>query len=62
MEGQTVGASGDTTCAERSSINRAGIDPAHPAFAQFAFYESPLINCYETKKGGCELGGRCAAR
>ena len=34
-------------------MEQAGVDPAHPAFAQIGFADSATINCYEYKDGGC---------
>jgi prepilin-type N-terminal cleavage/methylation domain-containing protein len=57
IAGEKVGVNGDITCLQPSPVADAGIDAAHPAFAQIAFEESPGINCYETKAGGCRQGG-----
>jgi hypothetical protein len=34
-------------------MTEAGVNPAHPAFAQIGFEDSGHINCYEYRDGGC---------
>jgi type II secretory pathway pseudopilin PulG len=53
MQGEKVGANHDFTCARATTLEQAGVDPAHPAFAQVGFEDSATINCYEYKDGGC---------
>lgn len=53
MPGEKVGANHDITCARATALEQAGVDPAHPAFAQIGFEDSARINCYEYKDGSC---------
>jgi type II secretory pathway pseudopilin PulG len=53
LPGEKVGANHDITCARATTLEEAGVDPAHPAFAQIGFEDSATINCYEYKDGGC---------
>jgi hypothetical protein len=53
MPGEKVGVNQDITCARATALDHAGVDPAHPAFAEIGFADSATINCYEYKDGGC---------
>ena len=53
LPGEKVGANHDITCARATALEQAGVDPAHPTFAQIGFEDSATINCYEYKDGSC---------
>jgi len=53
LTGEKVGPNHDFTCERATTLTQAGVDPAHPAFAQIGFEDSARINCYEYKNGGC---------
>lgn len=53
MPGEKVGPNHDLNCARPTTLEQAGVDPAHPEFAQIGFADSATINCYEYKDGGC---------
>jgi hypothetical protein len=53
LPGEKVGPNHDITCVRPTALEQAGVDPAHPAFAQIGFADSATINCYEYKDGGC---------
>jgi hypothetical protein len=54
VTGEKVGPNGDFTCLHPTAITGAGVDPAHPGFAQIGFEDSTKINCYEFKDGTCQ--------
>jgi type II secretory pathway pseudopilin PulG len=54
--GEHVGVNHDLVCQKVTSIDHAGVDPAHPSFADIGFEEAPNINCFELKTGGCAGG------
>ena len=62
MPGEKVGPNHDFTCARATTLEQAGVDPAHPAFAQIGFEDSATINCYEYKDGGCRGLGSQAGK
>lgn len=53
MPGEKVGPNHDITCTRATVLDHAGVDPAHPAFAQIGFEDSARINCYEYMDGSC---------
>jgi len=53
ITGERVGPNHDFTCERATTLTQAGVDPAHPAFAQIGFEDSTRINCYEYQDGGC---------
>ena len=53
LPGEKVGANHDITCTRATALEQAGVDPAHPDFAQIGFEDSARINCYEYKDGSC---------
>jgi type II secretory pathway pseudopilin PulG len=62
IPGEKVGANHDFTCVRPTTLEQAGVDPAHPAFAQIGFEDSATINCYEYKDGGCRGFGSQAGK
>lgn len=55
IAGEQVGANKDVICAQPTSMDDAGVNPASPNFAWIGFEENPRINCYESRQGGCVL-------
>ena len=53
IPGEKVGPNHDITCVRPTTLEQAGVDPAHPEFAQIGFEDSATINCYEYKDGSC---------
>jgi len=53
IPGEKVGPNHDFTCVRPTTLEQAGVDPAHPEFAQVGFEDSATINCYEFKDGSC---------
>jgi hypothetical protein len=62
MPGEKIGPNHDFTCTRATTSEQAGVDPAHPAFAQIGFEDSATINCYEFKDGGCRGLGSQAGK
>jgi hypothetical protein len=62
IPGEKVGPNHDFTCVRPTTLEQAGVDPAHPAFAQIGFADSAAINCYEYKDGGCRGLGSQAGK
>ncbi len=62
LPGEKVGPNHDLTCTRATTLEQAGVDPAHPAFAQIGFADSATINCYEYKDGGCRGLGSQAGK
>jgi hypothetical protein len=62
IPGEKVGANHDITCARATTLEEAGVDPAHPEFAEVGFDDSATINCYEYKDGGCRGLGSQAGK
>ena len=62
ITGKKVGPNHDFTCERPTALTQAGVDPAHPAFAQIGFEDSARINCYEYKDGGCRGLGNQSGR
>ncbi len=54
--GEKVGANHDLVCQKATALDHAGLDPAHPAFADIGFEEDPQINCFETLSHTCLAG------
>ena len=62
IQGEKVGPNHDITCVRPTTLEQAGVDPAHPAFAQIGFEDSATINCYEYRDGGCRGLGSQAGK
>ena len=62
IPGEKVGPNHDFTCVRPTTLEQAGVDPAHPAFAQIGFEDSATINCYEYRDGGCRGLGSQAGK
>jgi len=54
--GEKVGANHDLVCEKATTVDHAGLDPAHPAFADIGFEEGPQINCFEMNNHTCLAG------
>jgi hypothetical protein len=62
IPGEKVGPNHDFTCVRPTTLEQAGVDPAHPAFAQIGFEDSATINCYEYRDGSCRGLGSQAGK
>lgn len=57
LAGEKTGPNHDFSCRHATAITEAGVNAAHPAFAQIGFDDAANINCYEYKDGGCRGAG-----